>query len=1057
MSSVEIQRPSPYQGLVPYSEADAPFFFGREKETRLIIANLFGSPLTLLYGASGVGKSSVLRAGVAHQLRGRDDLLVVVFNSWQSSPIRDLQQAVADFADLADHDAWRKAVSLLPQDRSASLAEFLRICAAQLNRRLMIILDQFEEYFLYHPQDDEFAAEFPLAVTQSEAPVSFLISIREDFYAKLDRFEGRIPTLYDNYLRIEHLDRNAARVAIEKPVAEYNRQYTTDGKFTIEPKLVEAVLKQVETGRVTLGEAGRGVVEAAKTLAEAEPQIETPFLQLVMTRLWDEECANNSHELQLETLKRLGGAENIVRTHLDAVITRLSEREQAVAANVFHYLVTPSGTKIAYSAPDLAESCGLYEAEVVRVLEKLSHGNVRILRSVDPLPTQPTVARYEIFHDVLAPAILAWRTAYVQAQERADAERRADELQRRNDEQARAARRLRWLAAALAFMFLLSLVATAFAAKYARESRNLRAEGQQLKETGQREREAGEASRAQADYLAKRATDLQQRGDAALALAAKERITTQEQIRIAELRKTEAKRASKRADDENHLAETAQAKAIAEGNRAEKQARDNRITYSNLLAAQSKVSSDTNPQRSLLLAVEALNKTQAGDPYVQGAEEALRQALAQSGGHPLGSHKGVVKYVAMSPNNRWLVTTSETIDPAITTPLLRTYLWEIDATGRTITSINLTDIDAPIAFSQDNNWLVAFGRNPEGGTNPPFVRLWNLTAAHPAASTLDLPADKGVITRVLFSPNSRWLAVGDVFGKVCLWDLKGAKFPGKSFVLQSPGAPIITIEISPDSHWLVTDSGRPDRCQRDTARLWDLTATDPAARHFDLVGHTMPVTEVAFSPNGQWLVTGSKGCYVYNSCLNNVARLWNLKTIGSSDTSLTSKELRGHDGPISAIAISPDNHWVITGSGCDGHCCTDATARMWDLTTADPAANSKVLPDHDGQISAIAVSSNNHWLVTVTDHTDSRVKLHTVRLWDLTSAVPAALPIVLRDAETSFRSVVFSSDNHWLVTSGSANTPRLWDLTSNYFSDTEGNVIPSGPAIRPRALRAMTA
>src|ERR1044072_1358061 len=125
MSLSETQPRSPYQRLIPYSEADAPFFFGREKETRLIVANLFGSPLTLLYGASGVGKSSVLRAGVAYQLRAREDILVVVFNAWQSNAASDLKQAVADWADLADHAAWRKAVSLLPQDRPASLVEFL--------------------------------------------------------------------------------------------------------------------------------------------------------------------------------------------------------------------------------------------------------------------------------------------------------------------------------------------------------------------------------------------------------------------------------------------------------------------------------------------------------------------------------------------------------------------------------------------------------------------------------------------------------------------------------------------------------------------------------------------------------------------------------------------------------------------------------------------------------------------------------------------------------------------------------------------------------------------
>ena len=126
----------------------------------------------------------------------------------------------------------------------------------------MVILDQFEEYFLYHPQDDAFAQEFPAAVMQADAPVSFLIAIREDALAKLDRFEGRIPILFDNYLRIEHLDRKAARTAIENPIKQYNRLHAENGEqVSIEPKLVDAVLEQVATGQVILGEAGRGVVK----------------------------------------------------------------------------------------------------------------------------------------------------------------------------------------------------------------------------------------------------------------------------------------------------------------------------------------------------------------------------------------------------------------------------------------------------------------------------------------------------------------------------------------------------------------------------------------------------------------------------------------------------------------------------------------------------------------------------------------------------------------------------------------------------------------------------
>ncbi len=62
-------RECPYAGLMPFTEEQAAFFFGREAEREIITANLMASRLTLLYGPSGVGKSSVLNAGVAHHLR----------------------------------------------------------------------------------------------------------------------------------------------------------------------------------------------------------------------------------------------------------------------------------------------------------------------------------------------------------------------------------------------------------------------------------------------------------------------------------------------------------------------------------------------------------------------------------------------------------------------------------------------------------------------------------------------------------------------------------------------------------------------------------------------------------------------------------------------------------------------------------------------------------------------------------------------------------------------------------------------------------------------------
>jgi hypothetical protein len=427
---------TPYKGLTPYSEEDAPFFFGREEEREIICANLMASRLTVLYGASGVGKSSVLRAGVAHHLRqlaqhslaesGRPEFAVVVFSAWRDDPVAGLLECVKDAVARTLGDEAQE-----PLPPSPTLAQTLQAWAQRAGGELFIILDQFEEFFLYHPLEqaqETFAAEFARCVNCPDLRVNFLVSIREDSLAKLDLFKGRIPTLFHNYLRIEYLDLEAGRAAIEKPIEQFNRlQLSDEERVNIEPALVEAVLEQVRTGRVVLGEIGRGAIDDGPGPA----RVEAPYLQLVMTRLWDEEMRAGSRVLRLQTLKRLGGAERIVGTHLDAVMSALPPRERDVAASVFYHLVTPSGTKIAHSEPDLAEFVRIEEADLSPVLEKLSGPRVRILRGVAPAPDQPEVRRYEIYHDVMAPAILDWRARHTQAQQRANAEKELAQERRR--------------------------------------------------------------------------------------------------------------------------------------------------------------------------------------------------------------------------------------------------------------------------------------------------------------------------------------------------------------------------------------------------------------------------------------------------------------------------------------------------------------------------------------------------------------------------------------------------------------------------------------------------
>ncbi|HYY82526.1 MAG TPA: WD40 repeat domain-containing protein, partial [Actinomycetes bacterium] len=427
---------APFRGLSPYGEEDAMFFFGRERERRIISANLLAYPLTVLYGATGVGKSSVLRAGAAHHLRGqaeanlrergRPELAVAAVRNWRDDPLRTIRQAV----ERALAGCYPKA---LRDDDPEDLGEALRRWVDAIDGPVLIILDQFEEYFLYRADEDgagTFAAEFPRLASDKDILANFLVAIREDALAWLDRFKPRLPSLLDNSIRVRHLDRAAAARAVSGPIEAYNRLRPPQEAVEIEPELVEALLEEVRFGRVALGARGQGLAGREQTTDALQGSIETPYLQLVMQRLWEAERARGSRTLRLTTLRdELGGARRIVRTHLDTSIEELPAEEQGIAAAAFQYLVTPSGTKFAHLVRDLSSNdfTGIEQARLLPVMRKLAAA--RILRQVPPPANQPDESCYEIYHDLLAPAILDWRTRYVENQDREQLERQIKEKQ----------------------------------------------------------------------------------------------------------------------------------------------------------------------------------------------------------------------------------------------------------------------------------------------------------------------------------------------------------------------------------------------------------------------------------------------------------------------------------------------------------------------------------------------------------------------------------------------------------------------------------------------------
>jgi Novel STAND NTPase 1 len=489
----------PYVGLRPFTVAEQPFFFGRRSETRIVAANLFATPLTVFYGPSAVGKSSVLQAGVIPQLRREPRTAVLYFRDWQHD----------DYLDRMKAECTR-AIALargtpIDIDASLSLDQWIEAALEQFRGQLHILLDQFEEYLLYHPDTSPtaFDGDLAAAINRRDIGARFLIGLREDGLAKLDRFRKRIPNLLGNALRLRRLSLAAAREAVEGPLRVYNERLTTsesdaqapprDRPVDIEPDLVDAILEQVRADHVSTGASdGEGSVKSAQSAEE----VETAYLQLVMERLWRERTAANGRlVIQRAALERLGGAKAIAKSHFDEHLVRLAAETphlNDMVCDLFTHLVTPTGSKISQKEGDLVALTNVPADEVRWFLRELVAA--RLLRVTDP------PERYEIFHDALAKPFLDARNAIVvkrageareaelkRVQAIADAQQaRADAEALRVAEQRAATRRFKRLAFGAIALALAAVASALFAVWSRNEALNARRAAEESRAEAQR-------------------------------------------------------------------------------------------------------------------------------------------------------------------------------------------------------------------------------------------------------------------------------------------------------------------------------------------------------------------------------------------------------------------------------------------------------------------------------------------------------------------------------------------------------------------------------------------
>jgi DNA-binding winged helix-turn-helix (wHTH) protein len=349
----------PYKFLDYFTEADAALFFGREQEEAIICSQILSRRSLILHGRSGVGKSSILRAGLMPRLKSSGHLVFVIRSF--TDPLHQMTVALAEQTD----------------EESTDIAELLR--QAGQERLVIFFFDQFEEFFtaLDDQTQQRFIDSIGNLVRDDSLPLKVVFALREDLLAEMSRFKSAIPEIFHHEYRLKRLSRQQAAQAITEPALKAD--------CNIESRLVSRLLDDLD-------ENG---------------SIDPPQLQIVCDNLYD--WREPQGALTLEIYERLGGASQILAGYLERVLRRFNSSDLQAAKEILTALISHEGGRLVLRDSDLvARARGRIsdEAEVIsRIIEELVAARIVRRRSQDG------EAWIELAHDVLTEEVSRWLSA----------------------------------------------------------------------------------------------------------------------------------------------------------------------------------------------------------------------------------------------------------------------------------------------------------------------------------------------------------------------------------------------------------------------------------------------------------------------------------------------------------------------------------------------------------------------------------------------------------------------------------------------------------------------
>lgn len=947
--------PNPYRGLYAFGEEDARFFFGRELFTTRLLKTLQERAIVAVIGPSGSGKSSVIFAGLIPILRNSGQWLIVhsrpgrsPFYSLATSLLPLLEPTTDSHSETDQLIETQKLATALQSGQITLWDVIQRILARHpQTAQFLLVADQFEELFTLC-NDPQQQKNYPNtlfeAVKAGGNHFSLAITLRADFVSQALAQRPFADALQDSDVKLGPMTRNELAQAIEYPARLF--------AVTFEAGLVDRILDDV--GR----EPGN-----------------LPLLEFALTLLWERRTGRRLTHTAYEAIGRVEGA---LAQYADKVYDNLKEKEQEQARRIFTQMIRPGeGTEDTRRVARRSE----LDPQDWGLANQLADARL-VVTGRDP-EGHETV---EVVHEALIRGwghLREWMNA--------------DRTFRTWQERLRIALR-QW-------------------------QQSQKDEGALLR---------GALLAEAQEWLAQRPDDLSQEEQQLIQTSADSRQWQQQEQEAQRQRELKAAR---------HLAEEQQARANSEYRRAEEQARATRalrrlswgLALIFLLAvaaafiannqrqqakkAESEAMIAANDRATEVMirstaeadaiynqniaatrAVEADLERERADQEAQAAMAAMLEAEQERDRADEQALLALTRQLAAQAINL----SSNQLDLSLLLGLEAVRLNDIpESYGSLLTAMQLnprlfTFLRAEgglqeVTFSPDGQWLASAGENGE-------LLLWDV-ATHQLRFRLDGHDSSLLVNSVSFTPDGRLLASASDDLTIRLWDVATGQPVGQPLRGHNGFVQVVVANPNPQIPLLASAGGGGDYI----IRLWDWRTGEQVR---ELFGHTLDIWDMAFSADGQLLVSIG---------FDNTARVWEVAS---------GRELFAPINLLNTpfrVAINSQSPLLATGN-------VEGQIELWDLTSGEAIGQPVVA--HADQITGLVFSQDGRFLYT------SSVD-NTIKIWEMVeqTLIPAGNPLI---GHTGFIYGLDISPNGQLLAGGDTGgnlilwdvSPALWPVTA---------------------------